>query len=562
VVLPRIAIGYDAFETKDQLHFEVRDVIAPLYFSSKYGLIEDWDVSKITDMRGIFEEMDTFNGDVSDWNVGKVTTMHKMFFKAKAFNQDLGYWNVENVVDMNSMFSLATKFEGYVSNWNVGSVTDMAWLFASNHFANHDVSTWNVDKVVDAQSMFGENYQFNQNLCCWGPKLIASNANVASMFRGTKCPGMPGTHTPVNSVGVYQSMCQECTGQLDCNSPPQLPPPPRTDLVKDWWIAPLEFDQTDDKLTVKSSNRGSSGVLVWKVYRSNVAVSDTTDITSTCFSNGGEEYVGSGLSLGTETVANGITGGMSSLDLSIAKGIENEVKVHSKTSSEVFFCVFLGLEGAPNPDDTQNFFSFEELAFKVTMNFIGGFTVAAVPVSAKEVVTKDAQTDYGVVATVGACGQASADAADEYNQGTAVPICVCPDETFTTVSSFTTLKFKAGLIFFDAVASDGIAATSNELAENIDVGGLSCRQIDSLLPQVFYTADTVGVIASGTVELDISGQRRTAEVNLRSLQNVEEKEFGAEFKLAPATDEVESSAMSCYGTIAGMTSVLLAAAMI
>lgn len=332
-----------------------------------------------------------------------------------------------------------------------------------------------------------------------------------------------------------------------------------TALEMAWKIAPLEFEQNEDgnSLTITSPDSGSSGVLEWKVYQTNAeGVDGNTDPVSTCFSSGGEVFSGVGLSQVPVTA----NGGVSSLVLSIVDGIETNGKVYSAavaepdTPPEVFFCVFLGLK-----ESEDKFFSFEELAFKVTMQLNGEFEVAAIPVDAKDVVNEEAATNYGVVATVGACGL---EADSVYNQGAAVPICVCPEETFTTVSSFVALEFQAGLLTFEPVSGGVIVATSFEYVENSVVEGKACKQIDSLLPEFFYSAVNTDVTATGTVELVIGGRRRTAEINLRSLQNVEEKEFGAEFELAPATAEVESSAMSCYGMIAGMASVLLAAAMI
>ena len=55
---------------------------------AKYGVIEDWDVSLVTDMREVFDPPNNrnfslivnhriFNADISKWNVGNVTTMER-----------------------------------------------------------------------------------------------------------------------------------------------------------------------------------------------------------------------------------------------------------------------------------------------------------------------------------------------------------------------------------------------------------------------------------------------------------------------------------------------------
>ena len=45
----------------------------------KYGHISYWDVSKITDMSGLFNIVNTFNEDISRWDVPQVTRMDNMF---------------------------------------------------------------------------------------------------------------------------------------------------------------------------------------------------------------------------------------------------------------------------------------------------------------------------------------------------------------------------------------------------------------------------------------------------------------------------------------------------
>jgi len=43
----------------------------------KYGPIEDWDTSLVTDMSWVFRDKSTFNANISAWQVGKVTDMQR-----------------------------------------------------------------------------------------------------------------------------------------------------------------------------------------------------------------------------------------------------------------------------------------------------------------------------------------------------------------------------------------------------------------------------------------------------------------------------------------------------
>ena len=77
---------------------------------TKYGEIGNWDVSRVTNMGGMFQGAKSFNQPLNKWNVSNVTNMHGMFGDATSFNQPLDNWNVSNVTTMRWMFSNARSF--------------------------------------------------------------------------------------------------------------------------------------------------------------------------------------------------------------------------------------------------------------------------------------------------------------------------------------------------------------------------------------------------------------------------------------------------------------------
>ena len=145
----------------------------------KYGHISEWNVSNVTDMKGMFREAKYFNGDLSKWNVSNVTNMSCMFYGAFKFDGDLSKWNVSNVRDMNSMFDCAKYFEGDLSKWNVSNVTNMNGMFKYAKFFNGDLSKWDVSNVRDMRSMFEHAYKFNGDLSKWD---VSNVRNMRSMF--------------------------------------------------------------------------------------------------------------------------------------------------------------------------------------------------------------------------------------------------------------------------------------------------------------------------------------------------------------------------------------------
>jgi len=64
-----------------------------------------------------------FNQIIDNWDVSKVTNMADMFEGATDFNQTLLGWDVSNVTDMEFMFNGATTFNQYIANWTVNNVT-------------------------------------------------------------------------------------------------------------------------------------------------------------------------------------------------------------------------------------------------------------------------------------------------------------------------------------------------------------------------------------------------------------------------------------------------------
>ena len=61
----------------------------------------NWNVSNVTDMWGMFMDARSFNQPLNDWNVSNVTDMRGMFHNATSFNQPLHapWWPCERAYD-------------------------------------------------------------------------------------------------------------------------------------------------------------------------------------------------------------------------------------------------------------------------------------------------------------------------------------------------------------------------------------------------------------------------------------------------------------------------------
>ena len=133
------------------------------------GHISGWNVSQVTDMRGLFinnpvgfikmslphqHMIEHFNEDISRWDVSNVTDMSFMFWFAEYFNQPIGQWNTGKVRTMRGMFSNAKRFNKPINTWDVSQVTDMRNMFERAEAFNQDIREWKIKPNVNVKSMF------------------------------------------------------------------------------------------------------------------------------------------------------------------------------------------------------------------------------------------------------------------------------------------------------------------------------------------------------------------------------------------------------------------------
>lgn len=194
---------------------------------AKYGPIELWDVSAVTNMQYVFdgrtianlsqwdtsavtttygseklpdgECTDTSNGNVNcntglrkvvsdwiaggllkrnvietygsieDWDTSEVTNLNWVFSDKSTFNADLSKWDTSAVTQMSYTFYLASVFNADLSKWDTSKVTTMTMMFRLAHEFNNGGSPldWDVSSVTDMEYMFHYASNFNQDLSKW-----------------------------------------------------------------------------------------------------------------------------------------------------------------------------------------------------------------------------------------------------------------------------------------------------------------------------------------------------------------------------------------------------------
>ena len=135
--------------------------------------IQEWDVSRITNMYKTFLGCQKLNLDFSKWNVSRVTDMSWMFSACNEFvGNGLDKWDVSNVNDMSFMFSSSAALDGdKLVNWKTDNLVNAASMFSSTSF-NSDISGWNTSKLQNVSNMFAYNKAFNQDISGWNTRSL------------------------------------------------------------------------------------------------------------------------------------------------------------------------------------------------------------------------------------------------------------------------------------------------------------------------------------------------------------------------------------------------------
>lgn len=131
-VTERLHISNDTKSTKlrPKTKDELRSIIEQeLERQGPDADLNNIDTSWITDMSGLFEDLNIKNIKIDKWDVSSVTDMSQMFTHCKKFNSDLSGWDVSNVTDMSGMFYNCASFKCYLSGWDVSNVKNHTSMF-------------------------------------------------------------------------------------------------------------------------------------------------------------------------------------------------------------------------------------------------------------------------------------------------------------------------------------------------------------------------------------------------------------------------------------------------
>lgn len=215
-------IGYTGFDTSN-----VTDMS---YMFSGCTNLRDFNVtttplelntSKVTNMKGMFEncrvaaidvsKFDTSNvadmsfmfagcGNLSAYTLGslrtsKVTNMNSMFKECIAYSfLDVSNFDTSNVIDMGDMFNKCQCSVLNIGRFNTSNVVNMHGMFSGCTAWNYDLTNFNTSRVTDMGEMF--NNCTNISVLDFSMFDMRSASNVTRMFNG--CTSMTFITAPAN----------------------------------------------------------------------------------------------------------------------------------------------------------------------------------------------------------------------------------------------------------------------------------------------------------------------------------------------------------------------------
>ncbi len=149
----------------------------------------------------MFQDCESFTGDLTTWDVSNVTAFTQMFFGATSFNGNITTWDVSNGILFGEIFS-GTSFNQDISSWNMGNAVNIIGMFEGTPF-NQDISTWNVSNVLSMANLFSNANNYNQSLAGWQTTKVT---NMTRMFNNATSFNQELDFLDVRNVETMQQM--------------------------------------------------------------------------------------------------------------------------------------------------------------------------------------------------------------------------------------------------------------------------------------------------------------------------------------------------------------------
>jgi surface protein len=132
--------------------------------------IDDWDLSKVTDISFMFTGCTIFNDYIGSWDISNVTTLKYTFNNCRLFDQDISGWDTSNVTSMDTTFGNCYVFNQPIGSWNTSKVLSTYAMFYEARLFNQPLNDWDMSNVRMPKRMFFYARAFNQPLDKWNTR--------------------------------------------------------------------------------------------------------------------------------------------------------------------------------------------------------------------------------------------------------------------------------------------------------------------------------------------------------------------------------------------------------
>src|SRR5690606_4398926 len=147
----------------------------------------------IPDLRGVTDLSSTFalSGidvipNINDWDVSTVTNLSNLFENLTDFNQSLDNWDVSNVIRMSFMFDGATKFNQPLDSWDVRKLQSISYMLRDASSFNQSLAAWQMESFVGGVGLFQRSgmscENFSYSLYSWATN---PNTNDGAILDGS-----------------------------------------------------------------------------------------------------------------------------------------------------------------------------------------------------------------------------------------------------------------------------------------------------------------------------------------------------------------------------------------
>lgn len=220
--------------------------------------ITSWDVGKVENFVGMFNNNAQFNQNIGGWNVGEFVTgtitMQAMFDSASSFNSPLNTWDTAKVTNMVSMFGFATAFNQPLDTWDTSTIENMGGMFFGASDFDQNVGDWNLSSVTNMGAMFQQSglsiENYDTTLIGWAKQDAGETipSNISISFEGSQyCFGADARNTLTDTNGLNWSISDD---GLACAS-------------TDFFITTWQTTATNESITIPTTGSGYDYTIDW-----------------------------------------------------------------------------------------------------------------------------------------------------------------------------------------------------------------------------------------------------------------------------------------------------------